>query len=304
MGALAARLGRAAFTLFAVASLVFALVHLVPGDPVDVMLGESASPADRQAMRMALGLERPLPVQWLDYLASVARGDLGRSLYSGEPVAAVLAARLPFTLMLAGAALALALLLAVPLGLAAALRPGSGIDHLCSALALSGMAVPNFCLGPVLVIVFSLGLGLLPVSGAGHWQHLVLPAVTLGMALAGLQARMLRASALEVLAEDHVRTARAKGLGGTTLLLHHVLRPAAGPLLTVLGLQVGALLAGTVITETVFDWPGIGRALVQAIERRDYPVLQGLVLFTSAVYVCTNTVTDLLCALFDPRARP
>jgi len=298
-----ARLATAGLTLLGVASLVFALLHVTPGDPVDVMLGETAAPADRLALRRALGLERPLLEQWLGFLAGAARLDLGSSLHSGEPVASMLADRLPYTLALAAAALALSLLVSLPLGLRAALDPGSRADHLCSALALAGMAVPNFCLGPLLILAFALGLGLLPVSGAGGPQHLVLPAVTLGLTLAALQARMIRAAALEVLADEHVRTARAKGLAPARLLLAHVLKPAAAPLVTILGLQVGALLAGAVITETVFDWPGIGRALVEAIERRDYPVVQGLVLATSATYVAVNALTDCACGLLDPRLR-
>ena len=290
-------------TIVAAATLVFLLVHVVPGDPVDVMLGESAAPVDREALRQALGLDRPLLTQYARFLAGLATGDLGRSLVSDEPVAHLVAHRLPATLELAFGALAVALVIALPLGIAAAARPGTWLDRAAVGFALLGAAMPSFWLGPLLIIAFAIELRVLPVSGRGGLTHLVLPACTLGIGMAAILTRMTRASLLECVSEDYVRTARAKGVGRVRVLAHHALANALAPVVTILGLQVGALLAGTVITETIFAWPGVGRLTVEAIQTRDYPVLQGCILVIAAGFVVASTLADLVNAALDPRTR-
>lgn len=302
--ALLARLGSAALAVLGVCTLVFLLIHLVPGDPVEVMLGEGASAADRGALRAALGLDRPLAEQYLGYLGRVARLDLGTSLHDRRPVLDLLFERAGPTLELALAALILAVLIALPLGVLAAQHRGGTLDRAAMTVSLIGAAIPNFWLGPLLILVFSLWLGWTPVSGRDGWWSLILPALTLGTGLAAVLARMVRASVLEVLNEDYVRTARAKGLGPVAVLWGHALRTAWLPILTLIGLQLGALLAGAVITETVFAWPGLGSLLVEAIQQRDYPVVQGAVLLISLTYVLVNGATDLAYGLLDPRTRP
>jgi peptide/nickel transport system permease protein len=297
------RLWSAAVVVGGVVCLVFFALHAIPGDPVEVMLGESARPADRQALEHALGLDRPLAVQLAHYLYGLSRLDLGVSLHSGRPVTAILAERVPATAELAAAGLAVAVAVALPLGILAALRRDTPWDMGAMAFSLVGVSMPNFWLGPLLVLVFSLGLGWLPVSGREQASSLVLPAVTLGTALAAVLARMVRASLLEVLAEDYVRTAYAKGLPPRRVILRHALRNTWLPIVTVLGLQLGALLGGAVITEVVFAWPGVGQLLVEAIQRRDYPVVQACVLLISLSYVVVNTLTDLVYGWLDPRVR-
>jgi ABC-type dipeptide/oligopeptide/nickel transport system permease component len=282
---------------------VFLLLHLVPGDPVELMLGDSARPADRTALRQALGLDRTLAEQLLGYFGGLTRLDLGESLFSRRPVAEIIAERLPATLELAAAALAFALLIAVPLGLTAARYKGRAADSGAMAFSLLGISIPNFWLGPLLILLFSLGLGWTPVSGRDAPGSLILPAVTLGTALAAVLARMVRSSLLEVLGEDYIRTGRAKGLSENRLLWRHALRNAWLPVLTLAGLQLGALLGGAVITETVFDWPGLGSLMIEGIRSRDYPVVQGCVLVISLAYVLVNLLTDLAYAWVDPRIR-
>jgi ABC-type dipeptide/oligopeptide/nickel transport system permease component len=298
-----ARIGSALIVVVGVCTLVFLLLHLVPGDPVDAMLGESARPADRAELRRALGLDRPLATQYVAYLGGLMRLDLGDSFQDQRPVTEVLTERLPATLELAGAALALALALAIPLGALAARFRGRALDSAAMGFSLLGISIPNFWLGPVLILIFSLQLGWTPVSGRDGPMSLVLPALTLGTALAAILARMVRASVLEVLSEDYVRTARAKGLGEIAVMRRHALRNAWLPVLTLIGLQLGGLLGGAVITETVFAWPGVGSLLVEAIRGRDYPVVQGCVLLISLTYVVVNTATDLVYAWIDPRIR-
>ncbi|CAK0744506.1 glutathione ABC transporter membrane subunit GsiC [Gammaproteobacteria bacterium] len=298
-----ARLASALVVILGVSCLVFLLIHLVPGDPVEVMLGESAQPSDREMLRAALGLDRPLLEQLWHYFTALAHGDLGTSLHSRRPIVELLAERIPATVQLAVTALGVALALALPLGVTAALYRGSGLDRGAMALALFGMSVPNFWLGPLLILLFSMGLGWLPVSGREGPTSLILPALTLGTGMAAILARMLRSALLEVLSEDYVRTAYAKGLSPTAVVLRHALPNAALPVVTLLGLQLGALLGGAVITETVFSWPGLGSLMVEAINRRDYPVVQGCVLLISLVYVGVNTLTDLVYAALDPRVR-
>jgi peptide/nickel transport system permease protein len=288
-------------TLLGVATLVFAFLHLVPGDPVEIMLGESAAPADVAELRRELGLDRPLLVQYGRFLAHAARGDLGRSIVYRAPVSHVIATRYPATLELAAAALVVALALALPLGILAAVRPRSALDRGARLASLAGVCLPSFWLGPLLILVFSLRLGWLPVSGRGGIAHLVLPAVTLGLGMAGILVRLTRTSMLAALREDYVRSARAKGAPERRVVLVHALRNALVPVTTVAGLQAGALLAGAIITETIFAWPGLGRLVVQAIDARDYPLVQGCVLAIAASYVVVNTATDLLQRAIDPR---
>ena len=300
---LLSRLGSAAIVVFGVLCLVFFLVHLVPGDPVEVMLGESAQAADREALRVALGLDRPLLSQFVHYLSQVAQLDLGVSLHSSRPIVDILLERLPATLELAIAALLIAVSIAFPLGVVAAVRKDSGWDHGAMMVSLLGVSIPNFLMGPLLILIFAVWLGWVPVSGREGLASLVLPAVTLGTAMAAILSRMVRATLLEVLGEDYIRTARAKGLGPRAVIWRHALRNALLPVITLLGLQLGALLAGAVITEAVFSWPGIGQLMIEAIQRRDYPVVQACVLVISLAYVGVNTLTDVAYGWFDPRVR-
>jgi len=300
---LLARCGSALLVLLGVSLLVFLLIHLIPGDPVEVMLGESSQPADRAALRHALGLDLPLHLQLVDYYRHLFSFNLGESLYSRRPIADILLERLPATLELALAGLGVAVLIAVPLGTFAATRRGSAWDLGAMSFSMFGISIPNFLMGPLLILVFSLWLGWLPVSGRDEPASLVLPALTLGTALAAILSRMLRAALLEVLGEDFIRTARAKGLTESAVIFRHAMRNALLPVITLLGLQLGALLAGAVITETVFSWPGIGLLTIESIHRRDYPVVQACVLLISLGYVAVNTFTDLVYARLDPRIR-
>ncbi len=286
-----------------VATLVFSLIHLVPGDPVQAMLGESASPADIVELRARLGLDRPLLVQYGAFLKGLTRGDLGTSLRTSQPVAAAIAERMPATFELALVAMAMATLFAIPLGIIAAVRAGTRVDHAATTLALVGMSMPNFYLGPLLAIVFSVGLGWFPVSGRGTPAHLVLPAITLAAPLAAILARMTRASVLDELHELYVLAARARGVSRFRAVMIHAFRNSLIPIVTVLGLQFGAVLTGAVITETIFAWPGVGRLLIQSIGFRDYPLVQGCILLIAVTYVSMNLLTDLLYGLLDPRIR-
>jgi peptide/nickel transport system permease protein len=289
--------------LLGVLTLVFFLLHLVPGDPVELMLGEQALPADKTALRGALGLDRPLAEQYLGYLGRTVTGDLGQSLVTRRAVAAEIAARFPATLELMLGAMAVALVLALPLGILAALYHGRWIDHGASVFALLGVAIPHFWLGPMLILLFAIQLDWLPVNERGGLEHLVLPAITLGTALAALLSRMVHTSLVEVLGEDYIRTARAKGLPERVVVVYHALPNAAIPVITVAGLQIGALLSGAIITESIFDWPGVGSLLLEGIRGRDYTVVQGCVLFIACTYVAVNLVTDLAYGWVDPRIR-
>ena len=283
--------------------LTFLLVHAVPGDPVEVMLGESASSADRMQLRADLGLDQPIYVQFGVYLNKLAHGDLGVSIHSKKPIVDLLAERLPATAKLALLALSFAILIGLPLGIVAALKVSQWPDKLANLLSLSISAMPHFWMGPMLMMIFALWLGLLPVSGMESGTAVILPALTLGFGLAAILTRMTRASMLEVLHEDFIRTARAKGLTERAVILRHALRAALLPIVTVLGLQMGSLLAGTVITETVFSWDGIGRLLVESIEKRDYPVTQACVLVVALIYVMVNLANDIIYTKIDPRVR-
>jgi peptide/nickel transport system permease protein len=289
--------------LLGVATLVFSLIHLVPGDPVQAMLGDSASPQDIADFRARLGLDRPLYVQYGAFLKGVLSGNLGTSLRTNQQVTAAIAERLPATFELAIAAMLAAVLFAIPLGIIAAVWASTRVDYAATTLALLGISVPNFWLGPLLAIVFSITLGWLPVSGRGTAAHLVLPAITLGAPLAAVLARMTRASVIEELRELYVLAARARGVSRTRAVLRHAFRNSLIPIVTVLGLQFGAVLTGAVITETIFAWPGVGRLLIQSISFRDYPLVQGCILLIAVTYVGMNLLTDLVYGLLDPRIR-
>jgi peptide/nickel transport system permease protein len=289
--------------LVGVATLVFSLIHLVPGDPVQAMLGESASPQDVAQLRTKLGLDRPLYRQYISFAGGVVRGDLGTSLRTNQPVTSVILERMPATLELAVAAMAVAIALALPLGIIAAVRKGTRVDHAATTLALVGISMPTFWLGPLLAIVFSVWLGWFPVSGRGTFANLVLPAVTLGAPLAAILARMTRASVLEELRELYVMAARARGVSEARAILAHAFRNSLIPIVTVIGLQFGSVLTGAVITETIFAWPGVGRLLVQSISARDYPAVQGCILLIAVTYVSMNLVIDVLYGVLDPRIR-
>jgi peptide/nickel transport system permease protein len=289
--------------LLGVATLVFSLIHLVPGDPVQSMLGEGVSPRDVAEMRSRLGLDRPLLVQYGSFLKGLVSGDLGTSLRTNQPVARAIAERMPATFELALAAMAVAVTIALPLGILAAVRARTATDVAATALALVGISIPNFWLGPLLAIVFSVVLGWLPVSGRGTLAHLVLPAITLGAPLAAVLARMTRASVIEELNELYVLAARAKGASRLRAVVRHAFRNSLIPVVTVIGLQFGAVLTGAVITETIFAWPGVGRLLIQSISFRDYPIVQGCILLIAGTYVSMNLLTDLLYGVLDPRIR-
>src|SRR5437588_4759966 len=289
--------------IWLVVSVVFLLIHLVPGDPVAQMLGEGAAAADLEATRHAYGLDAPIGQQYVNYWKGVLRGDLGKSLRYNESVTRLLAQRYPFTMELTLAALAVALALAIPAGVRSARRRNRWDDRAISFVSLLGLSFPNFALGPILILFFAIYLGVLPVSGSGTWMHMVLPAVTLGGALAAILTRMIRTAMLEELGQDYIRTARAKGLPEHVVVYRHALRNAMIPVLTVLGLQFGALLAGAIVTEKIFSWPGIGRLTVDAISGRDYFLVQGCILAIALTYVAVNFLTDVLYSVANPRIR-
>ncbi len=297
------RLLSAVFVLFGISTLVFLLIHLVPGDPVEVMLGETARSADTEALRDELGLNLPILQQWWEYLKGIAHFDLGKSLHSQQAVTQLLLDRLPATAILSIASLSIAILIALPLGILAAVYKDSFWDRLAIVSAMFGVSIPNFVMGPLLILIFSLWLGWVPVSGKEGVSSLILPAFTLGSALAAILSRMVRASMLEVLQEDYIRAARARGLSEFRVLCLHALRNAALLIITILGLQLGALLTGAVITETIFSWPGIGQLMVDSIQKRDYPVVQACVLLISFIYVLVNLMTDVVYTALDPRLK-
>lgn len=286
-----------------VITLTFLLVHFVPGDPVDMMLGEQASQQDRQALRHELGLDLPLSTQYQNYLSNLATLNLGRSLHSKDPVFMEIARRFPATFQLSLAAMLIALLWGIPLGVTAAVRQYSWLDNLSVGIGMLGMSIPGVFLGPLLIYLFAIKLDLFPVSENGGLEHLILPALSLAVPLGAVIFRMTRASLLEVIQEDYIRTARSKGLHEKTIYFRHALRNALIPIVTIVGLQTGALLTGTVITETIFDWPGVGTLLYGAIQRRDYPMVQGCVLFVACTYLVVNFLTDLMYGVVNPKVR-
>ncbi|MDD9816778.1 MAG: ABC transporter permease [Gammaproteobacteria bacterium] len=297
------RLAGALLVVIGVTAVVFALSRVIPGDPVEIMAGESATPMERQAMAEAMGLDRPLLAQWWLYLRRLAVLDLGASLHSGRRVSDLLADSIPATLLLAAATLAFAALLSLALGVLAALKRGSAWDRGATACALLGLSLPNFWLGPLLILVFAYRLGWFPVGGMGGPGALVLPALTLGTAMVALQMRMVRGSLIDVLETDYVRAARARGLPPWRVVLGHALSNALLPAITIVGLHTGALLTGAVVTEHIFSWPGVGQLMFEAIRSRDYPVIQGCVLLIGTVYVGINLLTDLVYCALDPRIR-
>lgn len=289
--------------IWLVVSLVFLLIHLVPGDPIQQMLGEGAPAADLQAARHAYGLDLPLGQQYLNYWKGVLQGNLGVSLRYNQSVSKLLRQRYPYTLQLTLAALLVAIVLSVPAGVHSARRRNDWDDRAISVVSLWGLSFPNFALGPILILLFSIKFGWLPVSGSGTFANLVLPAITMGSALAAILTRMVRTSMLEELSHDYIRTARAKGVSETRVVYHHALRNAMIPVITVLGLQFGALLAGAIVTEKIFSWPGVGRLTVDAISNRDYYVVQGCILAIGLTYVAVNFLTDLVYSALNPRIR-
>ena len=284
-------------------SIVFLLIHLVPGDPIAQMLGEGAPPADMSAIRHAYGLDLPLGEQYIRYWAGVVHGDFGRSIRYNDSVAHMLVQRYPYTFELTVAALFIAIILSFPAGVYSAQHPNRWKDRTISVVSLFGLSFPNIALGPILIIIFAIKFGWLPVSGAGGIEHLILPAITMGGSMAAILTRMVRTSMLEELNQDYIRTARAKGLPERTVVYRHALRNAMIPVLTVLGLQFGALLAGAIVTETIFSWPGIGRLTIQAISARDYYLVQGCILAIGLTYVAVNFLTDVLYSVANPRIR-
>lgn len=286
-----------------VVSVVFLLIHLVPGDPIQQMLGEGAPGVDIAAARHAYGLDAPLGTQYIRYWAGVLHGDLGLSIRFNKKVTDLVLQRYPYTLELTLASLLVAIVLSVPAGVRSAQDPDSFVDRLLSLVSLFGLSFPSFALGPVLILFFAIQLGWLPVSGTGTLAHLVLPAITMGGALAAILTRMVRTSMLEELGQDYIRTARAKGLAEKTVVYRHALRNAMIPVITVLGLQFGALLAGAIVTETIFSWPGIGRLTISAISNRDYYLVQGCILAIGLTYVAVNFLTDVVYSAVNPRIR-
>jgi ABC-type dipeptide/oligopeptide/nickel transport system permease component len=286
-----------------VVSIVFLLIHLVPGDPILQMLGEGAPATDIQAARHAYGLDVPLGEQYIHYWKGVLHGDLGLSVRLNQSVSSLIVQRYPYTLQLTLAALLVAIVLSIPAGVHSARRRNHWDDRALSVVSLFGLSFPNFALGPVLILLFAIKLGWLPVSGSGTFANLILPAITMGGALAAILTRMVRTSMLEELSHDYIRTARAKGLPERTVVYRHALRNAMIPIITVLGLQFGALLAGAIVTETIFSWPGLGRLTIQAISNRDYYLVQGCILAIGLTYVAVNFLTDLLYSVANPRIR-
>ena len=297
------KLSSFASVIFGVLLLTFLLIHLVPGDPVEVMLGESASVADRGALRADLGLNQPLINQFGSYLSKLSHGDFGNSIHTKQPIVEMLKTRYPATLKLALLSLLIGLSIGIPLGIYAALEANHWQDFVVTIVSVRLSAMPAFWLGPMLMLLFAVWLGWLPVSGMDTNTSIILPAVTLGFGLSAILTRMTRTSLLEVLNDDYIRTARAKGLSEKTVIIRHALRAALLPIITIVGLQMGSLLAGTVITETVFGWDGIGRLLVESIEKRDYPVTQACVLVVALSYVLVNLATDVLYRFADPRVK-
>ena len=297
------RLGLSIFVLWGAVTIVFVAIRLAPGDPAQIMLGPSATAQEVEALRTRLGLDQPAQVQYARYLLQVARLDLGQSLRLNQPALEAIFERVPQTARLAAMAMLVAVALSFPMGIAAALRSGRAVDRTISIVSLFGQSTANFWLGIMLILVFARGLQILPSGGADTWQHLVLPAITLALPLVGILTRLIRSGLLDVLREDYIRTARAKGLAPRTVMVRHALLNMLIPVVTVLGLQLGILLGGTVIVESVFAWPGVGRLLVEAIGNRDYPLVQAAILVITTSFVFINLLVDLSYGYLDPRIR-
>lgn len=289
--------------IFGVVTAVFFIIHLIPGDPVVLMLGEKAQPGDIAALRSRLGLDRPLLEQYYHFWVNLLQGNLGESIYHRQPVTSLVLERLPNTILLALAALLVSLIIAFPLGIFSALKERKWIDYFSLGFSILGISMPVFWLGPLLIIVFAVQLHWLPVAGMGSWKHLILPAFTLGFGLAAITTRMIRASMIEVMNQDYIRTAFAKGLSKARVIRVHALKNVMIPVITIVGLQLGALFGGTIITEVVFSYPGVGRLLILGILRRDYPLVQGTILIIAFSYIIINWITDIVYSQVDPRIR-
>ncbi len=289
--------------LLGILTIVFFLLPLVPGDPVDLMLGEQASTFDKQALRHDLDLDLPVFERYAKFLVKTVQLDLGQSFTSRRPVSGEIAERLPATAELALAAMLIAMTIGIPLGVTAAINKNRFFDHAARVFSLTGSSLPSFWIGPLLVYIFALKLDWLPVSERGDLKHLVLPALTLSVGLIAILSQVTRAAMLEVMNEDFVRTARAKGAANVTIYFRHALANASIPIITVTALQFGAVLTGTVIVETIFDWPGIGTLLFQGIQNRDYPIVQGTVLVIAVIYALVNLTADILYAVANPKLR-
>lgn len=290
-------------TLVGVVTAIFFIMRCLPGDPIDLMLGDYALSVEKETLRHALGFDRPLYQQFLTYLSGLARGDLGQSLHFKKPVIELILHHLSATVLLAAASMAIAVLLGIPLGIVAALKRGGWVDRLLMSVSILGISVPHFWLGPLLIIAFSVGLGWFPISGKEGFASLVLPAFTLGTAMMSLLSRMARSSLVEVMGKEYLVTARAKGLPEWAVIAKHALRNALTPVVTIAGLQIGALLSGSIVTETIFDWPGMGLLLYRAILLRDYALIEGCILLIAGVYILINLVVDMLYLLINPRLR-
>jgi ABC-type dipeptide/oligopeptide/nickel transport system permease component len=304
--AIQALLWRLLYTLpvvWLIVSMVFLLIHLVPGDPVQQMLGEGARAGDLAALRHLYGLDQPLHVQYLLYWKGVLHGNLGQSIRMNDSVTHLLLLRYPYTLALTVAAMMVAVAIALPAGISAALHRSRWQDQVLGVVSLFGLSFPSFALGPILILLVSIKLGWLPVSGGGGIAYLVLPAITLGTGMAAILTRMVRTAMLEELGQDYIRTARAKGVPERTVVYRHALRNAMIPVITLIGLQFGALLAGAIVTEKIFSWPGLGWLTVTAIESRDYALVQGCLLAIGLTYVVVNLLTDMVYLLVNPRIR-
>lgn len=289
--------------LFTVSTAVFFLSHAIPGDPVDIILGEQALQADRQRLTEQLHLDKPVLAQYGYFMSGLVKGEWGSSIFNQEPVIKLIKERFPRTIHLALTAMIFALGIAIPAGVIAALKKNTWVDSGAMFVALFGISMPTFWLGPLLILLFAIWLGWFPAGGHELPGSVILPALTLGMVLAAMTSRMMRSSMLDVLKCDYVTTARAKGLSERKVIFKHAFKNALNPVLTIVGLQVGALLAGTIVTEKIFSWPGIGSLLITAIQRRDYPVVQGCVLVIAFTYVIINTITDCMYKVVDPRVE-
>ena len=284
-------------------TIVFFLIHAIPGDPIDLIIGEQALAVDRAQLAHELHLDEPVGKQYIHFLGGLATGDWGKSIYDHQPVLGHIKERFGATLLLAVCAMFVAVAIAIPAGIFAAVRKGTLWDQAAMFFSILGISIPNFWLGPVLILIFSVKLGILPISGRESLVSLILPSITLGAALAAMLSRLTRSSMIDEIKCEYVTTARAKGLSERKVIFKHALRNALNPVITIVGLQVGALLAGTIITEKIFNWPGVGSLLLESISRRDYPLVEGCILVISFAYVIVNTVTDCLYRVADPRVK-
>ena len=296
------RLWQSLLVIFGVSVVVFLILHLT-GDPAALILPPDASAEDIAKFRTALGFDDPVAVQYVRFLKGAVRGDFGKSILHGEPAMGLVVERLPATFELAGAGLVIALALAIPAGIVSAVRRNTSIDYISTVVALLGQAMPTFWLGIMLILVFSVRLNWLPSSGRGDVEHLILPAITLGLFTTARITRLTRSGMLEVLGQDYIRTARAKGMGEPPVVWKHALKNASIPIVTIVGIELGTLLGGSVITETIFAWPGVGRLSVQAIFNRDYPVVQSAVFLLASTFVIVNFLVDVVYTYLDPRIR-